>query len=146
MNNPSSKPLTKLEELKAKMAAMKSASTVQASPPKLAEVIAAAPAIQSKPIYAPKMQLAPDAPGFELQAKVVSLSEALLDRHPRMPGLLDEIFKTIKQYPEQVTILEEEGIAQVVEGLKLLTGVKFAEVVNKGGASKKLKNATVDMF
>jgi len=141
--------MSKIEELKAKMAAMKAATFTAAPKVTNSNSVSNQNAVQipAKQPYSPKNQLAPDAPGFLLQSKVSELSAALLDRHPKMPTLLDEIFKTIKQYPEQVTILEEEAIAEIVSGLKQLTGVKFAEAATKSsGATKKLKNATVDMF
>ena len=64
------------------------------------------------------MSTAPQDPiFFELSNKVTELSEALLSRHPRMPLLLQEIWQTLRQYPEQVTLLSEEQIAQVISCL-----------------------------
>jgi hypothetical protein len=75
--------------------------------------------------------------GFELKEKVASLEAAILDKHPRMPTLLQEIWKTLKQYPENVTLMNEEEIATVVRGLERQTGVFLAESVTAG--SKKAR-------
>lgn len=82
---------------------------------------------------------------FELQEKVTALETAMLDRHPRMPGLLAEIYKALKSQPENVTLMNEEEICTVVESLKLQTGVEFATKITKS-SSKGLKNATPEMF
>lgn len=82
-----------------------------------------------------------------LLQSVTSLEEALLDRHPRMPGLLSEVYKALKAQPENVTLMNEEEIHVIVECLKVQTGVEFAEKITKSkSASAKLKNATTEMF
>ena len=86
------------------------------------------------------MSAAPQDPiFFELSNKVTELSDALLSRHPRMPLLLQEIWQTLRQYPEQVTLLSEEQIAQVISGLKVQTGVEFAASATKTAGTKNLK-------
>lgn len=55
--------------------------------------------------------------GFEFQEKLASLQQAILSRHPTMPTLLQEIHRTLKQYPENVTLMNEDEIAIVVSGL-----------------------------
>ena len=82
---------------------------------------------------------------FELQEKVASLEAAMLDRHPRMPGLLAEIYKALKAQPENVTLMSEEEIYVVVESLKVQVGVEFATKITKGSKAS-LKNATPEMF
>lgn len=84
----------------------------------------------------------------ELKFKVDSLTVLILEKHPQMPILLREIWKTIKQYPEQVTLLEEEDIEKIVKGLMVQTGVEFVKVISKGTGtktlSKKLNSLNVD--
>lgn len=72
----------------------------------------------------------------ELKSKVAELEQSVLHKHPNMPGLLREIWMTIKKYPEQVTLLEEDDIRKVVDGLKVQTGVEFVATATKGGGSK----------
>lgn len=74
--------------------------------------------------------------GFQLKAKVAELEETLLSRHPRMPQLLQEIWKALRDQPENVTLLAEEDIRTVVNGLKAQTGVEFAAAAVKGPAAK----------
>jgi hypothetical protein len=76
--------------------------------------------------------------GFILRERVLELRTTILERHPRMPALLQEIWKTLKQYPEQVTLMDEEQINIIVEGLKVQTGVAFAaSAVKPSTAAKK---------
>lgn len=75
---------------------------------------------------------------YLLAEKVAELSAALLARHPKMPTLLREIHQTLNKYPEQVTLMSEEDIHQVVEGLKVQTGVEFALTATKPTATKSL--------
>jgi hypothetical protein len=87
--------------------------------------------------------------GFILKEKVASLQEALLSKHPRMPTLLQEIHKTLKQYPEQVTLLEEEEINIIVQGLEKQTGVELVQQTvksAKSSATAKIKSLGADAF
>lgn len=72
---------------------------------------------------------------FELATKVEELSQAILVRHPTLPNLLQQIHRTLQQYPEQVTLMTEEQVNAVVEGLKIQTGVEFAKTATSGKAS-----------
>lgn len=74
--------------------------------------------------------------GFELKSKVTELESAMLARHPRMPQLLQEIWKALRDQPENVTLMSEEDIRIVVNGLKQQTGVEFAAAAIKGTAAK----------
>ena len=74
--------------------------------------------------------------GFELKSKVAELEQCLLSRHPRMPVLLQEIWKTLREQPENVTLASEEDIRTIVNGLKQQTGVEFAASAIKGSAAK----------
>jgi hypothetical protein len=88
--------------------------------------------------------------GFELKEKVAELSTLLLSKHPKMPGLLREIHTTLRAQPENVTLLSEEEIAVIVNGLKVQTGVEFAASVTKGSGQKsavaKIKSLGADAF
>jgi len=79
-----------------------------------------------------------DQTAYLLKEKVAELSSALLERHPKMPTLLREIHQTLSKYPEQVTLMNEDDIRVVVEGLKVQTGVEFAATVTKPTAAKSL--------
>jgi hypothetical protein len=87
---------------------------------------------------------------FQLREKVGQLSQAILSKHPTMPTLLREIHTTIRQYPEQITLLEEEDIAIIVAGLSVQTNVAFSQAANKPAAVKslasKIKQLGVDAF
>lgn len=82
-----------------------------------------------------------DQTAYILKEKVAELGAALLERHPKMPTLLREIHTTLSKYPEQVTLLAEEDIAVIVNGLKVQTGVEFASAasVSKPSAITNLK-------
>jgi hypothetical protein len=75
-------------------------------------------------------------PGFELKEKVSALSEAILSKHPTMKSLLREIHTTVSKYPEQITLLSEDEISKIVQGLMVTTGIEFAEKAIKAPASK----------
>lgn len=55
---------------------------------------------------------------MEIQETISSLQQALLTAHPEMPILLRKIHTKLKEDPEQVTLLEEDEIAQIINGLK----------------------------
>ena len=88
--------------------------------------------------------------GFELKSKVTELEQTILSRHPRMPQLLQEIWKALREQPENVTLLSEEEIRVIVNGLKVQTGVEFAATAVKGSGAKsaaaKIKQLGIDAF
>lgn len=89
---------------------------------------------------------------FQLRQRVDELSAAILARHPTMPQLLREIHKTIRTYPEQVTILEPSEIQSIIEGLKLQTNTSFTAGIVSGkgagaaAANKKIKTLGIGAF
>lgn len=87
---------------------------------------------------------------FELKEKVAQLSELMLSKHPRMPVLLREIHTTLRAQPENVTLLSEEDISVIVNGLKIQTGVEFAAAATKGSGNKsaiaKIKSLGTEAF
>lgn len=88
--------------------------------------------------------------GFELKERVSALSDAILAKHPMMPKLLQEIHKTLRAQPENVTLLSEEDIQVIVSGLKVQTQTEFASSVTKPSAAKsvtaKIKSLGADAF
>ena len=90
---------------------------------------------------------APKLP-IDLENKILSLQESVLQRLPQMPTLLQEIWNALKKQPENVTILEEEQVQIICSGLEIQTNTKLIESMTKTTKSKaaitKLKNLTVD--
>lgn len=130
---------TTLEDLKKRMAlkvpaivpAPSSATPAPVSSPALLPAVAS-----NTPLFIPEHPKTPSRLGFELQEKVAQLQAALLERHPKMPVLLREIHTTLRAQPENVTLMSEEEIAILVDGLKIQTGVEFAQSMVKGPGSK----------
>ena len=85
-----------------------------------------------------------------LKVKTAELQAALLSKHPSMPSLLKTIHETLRQYPENVTLLSEADIQAVVQGLSVITKQEFAATLSKPAASKsvaaKIKNLGVNAF
>ncbi len=79
-----------------------------------------------------------------LQMKVAEVQEALLAAHPRLPVLLQEIHRTLKADPTNVTLLSEEEIGILVSGLQKQTQVEIATTMTKAKAGKALKNIAAD--
>ena len=72
---------------------------------------------------------------FELQEKIQSLQNAILDKHPTMPTLLREIHIALRKQPENVVILSEDQIGIIVRGLEVQTNIFLAETVSKSAKS-----------
>lgn len=91
-------------------------------------------------------------PAMELQSKVSLLQEALLHKHPTMPTLLREIHTALKKQPENVTLLSEDEIKVIVNGLEKQTGFELAQTITKSTKSPsatlkaKIANKGVDAF
>ena len=139
-----------LAEIKARLAAQKAATaqtTIQPAQTKQVPAPSQSPApIQRNLIQAQEKNL-PSA--SELDRNVLELQEALLARHPRMPGLLREIHTALRAQPENVTLLNEEQISVIVNGLKVQTGVEFAAISAKSsskGIKAKIAAQGVDAF
>ena len=129
--------MSKLDELKARIAAQKSAPP--AAPPAQKPVQISLIPAQSKILPT----------GTELFDKVSTLQEALLSRHPMMPGLLRDIHTTLRAQPENVTLLNEDQISVIVNGLKEQTGVVFAKAAMSSGTKglkAKIASQGLDAF
>jgi len=83
---------------------------------------------------------------LEIKSKLDELQTALLTSHPTMPTLLRDIHKTLKAQPEQVTLMTEEEVAIVVQGLEKQTNSHLAATTMKPTKAKKesLKNISSD--
>lgn len=126
--------------LRARLAASSPAQSVPA-PATIPTTIVTTETIAKEMTEKQFIPVAPKIPsklGFELQEKVLSLQASLLDRHPRMPVLLREIHTTLRAQPENVTLMSEEEIAIIVDGLKIQTSVEFATAITKNSSTKSL--------
>lgn len=68
-----------------------------------------------------------------------------------MPTLLREIHTTLLQQPENVTLLSEEEIKTIVNGLEVQTGVFLTQAVMtkptaKKAATSRIKELGADAF
>lgn len=81
-----------------------------------------------------------------ISAKFAELREQLTANHPQMPLLLRDIHRVLKEDPATVTLLAEEDIRAVVNGLEKQTNTYIAQSMTKPSASKTkaLKNVTSD--
>jgi hypothetical protein len=79
----------------------------------------------------------------QLQEKVGKLQEALLSAHPSMPVLLRDIHNHLKQDEECVTLLSEEEIGVIVNGLMKQTQTVIIQATLKKGPGKSLKKVTL---
>ena len=82
---------------------------------------------------------------LEIQTKLDALSEALLQAHPTTPTLLKDIHRTLKAQPEQVTLMSEQELHLVVQGLMKQTNSNLAAAMKPARAKKEsLKSMTLD--
>lgn len=79
----------------------------------------------------------------QVTEKILSLKNQLEIQHPQMQVLLREIWKTLKDNPDQVTLLEEEEIQTIVAGLEKQTQITLLTkaITTK---TKSLKSITLD--
>lgn len=83
---------------------------------------------------------------LEVKSKLDELQQALLSQHPTMPTILRDIHRTLKAQPEQVTLMTEEEIHILIQGLEKQTNSYIAASVSKPKAAAKasLKKVTAD--
>lgn len=82
-----------------------------------------------------------------ITAKISELKEKLLANHPQMPVLLREIHKVLKEDPATVTLLDEDAICTIINGLEKQTNTSIVQsMTTKSSAAKTkaLKNVTSD--
>jgi hypothetical protein len=83
-------------------------------------------------------------PVEQLKEKVLTLQTAILEAHPTMPVLLREIHQNLKADQEIVTLLSDEEIGIIVQGLMKQTQTVILSTIAKKGTGKSLKKTSVD--
>lgn len=81
----------------------------------------------------------------EISDRVTELQTAIHSAHPRMPGILQEIWKTLHSYPEQVSLLEEDQMRMIINGLEKVVDTDLANVTIKAATSGKKGKGQVTM-
>ena len=82
---------------------------------------------------------------IELQNNILALQNAVQKRLPDMPNLLSKIHKALKADPDNVTLLSEEQVAILFNGLEMQTGAYIATTLSKSKSlTKKLKETGLD--
>jgi len=76
-------------------------------------------------------------PHLQLQEKIASLDAALKEQNPRMPVLLQEIHRTLKNDPAIVTVMTPEEISIIVSGLKVHTATQIVTTTKSPSAASK---------
>jgi len=72
----------------------------------------------------------------DLKIKLAELQESILSAHPRLPILLRDIHKQLKEDASIVTILTDEEIEIVVSGLKKQTTTEITQAAIKARIPK----------
>lgn len=80
----------------------------------------------------------------DIREKIADLQGKLLAAHPLIPTILRTIHTQLKADPEVVTLLEDEEIKVIVNGLQHVTKVKLVEVAKP--KKKSLKTLDLDDF
>ena len=65
-----------------------------------------------------------------------SLQDALINLHPQLPTILQKILRNLKEHPATVTLLTDEHIAKILEGLKVVTNTEIMATKMKGSKAK----------
>lgn len=76
-----------------------------------------------------------------ISAKIKELSEAILSDHPHLPIQLREIHKNLKEDPAIVTLLSEDEICVIVNGLEKQTNTFIAASMSPAKTSAAAKKA-----
>lgn len=76
-----------------------------------------------------------------ISSRIKQLSESILSSHPQMPIQLREIHKNLKEDPAIVTLLSEEEICVVVNGLERQTNTFIAASMSPAKTSAAAKKA-----
>ena len=85
---------------------------------------------------------------YVLHEAIANLQQLILTAHPTLPVLLRTIHKQVRDDPELVTILSEEELGIIVNGLKVQTNTEIVATAVKSSTTAKLKKKilTVDLF
>lgn len=79
----------------------------------------------------------------EVSDRIVELRDAIHSAHPKMPGLLQEIWKTTQSYPEQVTLLTEDQMEIIIAGLEKVVDTDLANITLKSATSGKKSKVAI---
>jgi len=76
----------------------------------------------------------------QVSGLISDLDGTIKQNHPRMPGLLQEIWNTLEKYPECVTLLSEEEMEIVISGLEKVVDTDLAAITLKSATSSSGKS------
>lgn len=79
-------------------------------------------------------------PAEQIKEAIQDLSTKLLSAHPEMPILLRKIHQHLSKDPEIVTLLTEEEIGVIVDGLSNQTKTSIATSLATGKKGKPIKS------
>ena len=77
-----------------------------------------------------------------IKMQIAELQDLILQAHPRMPVLLQDIHKILKADPDNVTLLTEDEIGVITTGLMKHTQVEISTSALK--TAKKRKDITLE--
>lgn len=80
---------------------------------------------------------------LEIKTKLDDLQAAILQNHPTMPMMLRDIHKLLKSQPDTVTLMSEEEINIVIQGLEKQTNSHLVAATLKPSKAKKESLAKV---
>lgn len=81
----------------------------------------------------------------DVKEKLAALQEQLLSAHPALPTLLRTIHQQLKNDPAVVTLLSEDEMHIIVQGLEKQTGTFLASAIAKPKASTSKALSKVKM-
>lgn len=77
---------------------------------------------------------------FQVAESIEDLRSKLLTQHPEMPLLLRKIHQTLKADPDVVTLLSDDQISVIVNGLSKQTQTTIATSISSGKKGKSIKS------
>lgn len=80
---------------------------------------------------------------FAVKEQIAELQQRILQHHPEMPVLLRKIHTTLKADPEVVTLLEDEEIGIIINGLGIQTNTVIATSIATKKSGKAIKSIGV---
>jgi hypothetical protein len=78
----------------------------------------------------------------QIQEKLLTLQTAILEANPRMPSLLQEIHRSLKNDPAVVTLLSEEELSILIHGLKTHTTTTIVTAKPTAAAKRSLSKVS----
>lgn len=102
---------------------------------------------QIQPVATIGTERTSDIDHLDFLSKLDELQQAIHHTHPHMPVLLMKIHKQLTADPELVTVLSEDQIGIIVNGLKIQTKTELVGTIAKQAKSRDKKTKlTADMF